>query len=80
MYYHRDVLWEAKHVVPGEIDVGRGAVSVPVQFTLPADQPASTLVRSTEGISWELAVTAALEGLDYGLRFEIPVVAGEGGP
>jgi len=80
MYYHRDVLWEAKHVVPGEIDVGRGAVSVPVQFTLPADQPASTLVRSTEGISWELAVTAALEGLDYGVRLEIPVVAGEGGP
>ena len=47
-HYHRDVLWEADQVSAGEPDQHRGAVSVPVRFALPADQPASTLFRSEE--------------------------------
>lgn len=73
-HYHRDVLWEADQVSAGEPDQHRGAVSVPVRFALPADQPASTLFRSEEGIAWEIAVTAAMDGLDYRALFEIPVV------
>ena len=48
--------------------------TVRVKFPLPSDQPATTLGGSHDGITWELVISAAMPGLDYGASFELPVL------
>ncbi|NBC19276.1 MAG: hypothetical protein GVY18_18375 [Bacteroidetes bacterium] len=49
-------------------------LDVPVALDLPADAPPTTLGSRSEGIVWDLTVSADVPGLDYGATFRLPVV------
>lgn len=76
---HRDVLWQAETQAEGRHVARHPGLVVPVAFDVPADQPASTL-GGGDGILWELAISAAVPGLDYAATFELPVLAPEATP
>lgn len=71
--YRRDVLWEEEQLSAGHAPAASGTLSMPVSFFVPSDQPATTLEGGTDGISWELEISAALPGLDYLATFKVPV-------
>lgn len=76
--YHRDVLWSASMQTYGEAyDSNPVCLAASVRFDLPAEQPATTLGGTGEGISWELKIEAALKGIDYSADFKLPVFARE---
>lgn len=70
----RDVLWQEEQGNPGLSAARSSNFLVPVKFTLPTEQPATTLVAVREGITWELVVSADMPGLDYKMTFELPVL------
>ena len=72
--HRRQVLWEAEQWTDGRVRAEDGCLSIPVRFDLPADQPATTLPPGDEGIAWELEVTGEMDGLDYRVEFEVPVL------
>jgi hypothetical protein len=49
-------------------------LNVPIDLDLPADAPPTTLGNRSEGIVWELEISADVPGLDYGATFRLPVV------
>lgn len=73
----RQVLWEQERRAAGQVGDDGRHLSVSVQFDIPEDCPGSSLVGSSEGVVWELRVTAALPGLDYHARFQVPVLSPE---
>ncbi len=80
-YRHHNVLWEHEQHHPGHAGSDRpDRLSVPVEFDLPADQPATTLDRADEGMRWELEISAAVPGLDYSSTFEVPVLDRDSDP
>jgi hypothetical protein len=70
----REVLWQDERREPGHITARSPSFEVAVKFSLPAEQPATTLGGSRDGITWELVVSAAMPGLDYAASFELPVL------
>jgi len=70
-----ETLWREEKRSRGHLSARSRGYLIPVKFMLPADQPATTLGGSAEGIVWELAISAALPGLDYTATFEVPVLA-----
>ena len=71
----RDVLWQEEGRELGRASARQPNLLLPVRFYLPEDRPATSLGGGSEGIVWELEVTATLPGLDYGVGFELPVLA-----
>lgn len=71
----REILWQDEQCGPAHATARSEKFTVPVKFSLPAEQPATTLGSSRDGITWELVVSAALPGLDYQATFELPVLA-----
>jgi hypothetical protein len=69
---HRDVLWQDEACVPTHAS-GAFETPVPVRFTLPADQPATTADSGCNGVYWQLTASAHLPGVDYKAVFDIPV-------
>lgn len=70
---HRDILWETEQRTAGYAAAERRTLSVPVDYELPSEQPPTTLGGHGEGIVWELAISAAMPGIDYRARFQVPV-------
>ncbi len=68
------ILWQDARRVRHELlerDPSRSAI--PVRFALPYDQPPASTESSDNEIIWRLEVKAAVPGVDYDARFEIPV-------
>jgi hypothetical protein len=65
-------LWEHEEVMPG---AGRRAdgIAIPVAVPLPADARETDERNSTDKVIWRLEVKAALPGVDFKGRFEVPV-------
>ena len=73
-HLHVDTLWETEHVVTARTAPGLPRrLSVPIDLTLPADPPPTTLGTGREGVAWDLTVSAAVPGLDYAATFRLPV-------
>ncbi len=71
-----DVLWETEAEHGGELNAARPlCLAVPVNFEIPLEQSASSLVRTGEGIHWELKVSADLAGVDFTSSFRLPVLS-----
>ncbi|MEQ9641094.1 MAG: hypothetical protein RIM84_13815 [Alphaproteobacteria bacterium] len=70
-----DVKWEGEAAVAGHASARHDGLTVAVAFDLPADQPVSTAWHSTNGVRWELEVSAAMPGIDYKATFVVPVQA-----
>lgn len=75
--YRREVLWRAEAETFGEARSDGAGTAVPLGFELPADRPGTTLGGGSEGIRWELEVSAPLPGLDFGASFTLPVLPAE---
>jgi hypothetical protein len=69
----RDTLWETRCPRQGRTTFESPTLVVPVSLDLPADQPAASVGRSSDGILWELSVSAEFPGVDYLAIFELPV-------
>ncbi len=74
-----EVLWETSTRSEGRTVTRGGLVlDVPIEFEIPAELPAANLDGSAaDGITWELAVSAVIPGLDFAALFRLPVLAGE---
>jgi hypothetical protein len=68
------VLWEEEWRGAGHASARSDNLSMPIDFALPEDQPATSLDSFSQGIAWELTITAAMPGVDYGATFQIPVL------
>lgn len=69
----RETLWEEQWTRQGRITFESPTLVVPVNFDLPADQPAASVGGGSDGILWELSVTSAFPGIAYLATFELPV-------
>ena len=70
-HYRTTVLWSDSQTVAA---TGDTALTVPVSFTTPGDQPSATMGRNdSTGIRWELEAKAAAPGVDYLAVFTLPV-------
>ncbi len=68
------ILWrEERAFGPSEIGVGPIGASIPVDFDIPDDQPATNSNNSSDQIIWRVHATAELPGLDYAGQFDVPV-------
>lgn len=65
-------LWEHKEVMPGATRRDDG-IAIPVAVPLPADARETDERDSTDKVIWRLEVNAALPGVDFKGRFEVPV-------
>ena len=72
------ILWQEEKVIAADRHGDRDGLRVPVDFTLPPDQPSTTEPGGTDAatVLWRLDVKAELPGADYVANFEIPVFAG----
>jgi hypothetical protein len=69
----RSLLWRDETRLSGAPTMGGTHVEVPFEFEVPADVSASTPLPLDNRVLWEVAVEAAVPGLDLDARFEIPV-------
>ncbi len=68
------ILWRDECVVPpSEIAASPTGAAIPVRFALPADQPATNSEHPADTIEWRLDAAAAVPGVDFEARFELPV-------
>jgi hypothetical protein len=68
------ILWRDECVVPAShIAPSPAGVAIPVRFALPADQPATNGENPNDAIVWRLDAAAAIPGVDFEARFELPV-------
>lgn len=65
-------LWEHEEVMPGATRRTDG-IAIPVAVPLPADARETDERDSTDKVVWRLEVEAALPGVDFKARFEVPV-------
>jgi hypothetical protein len=72
--HRREVLWEEEQRGAGSAPSGSAYRAMPVRFLLPGDRPPATLDGASEGIAWELTITAAMPGVDYAATFQVPVL------
>jgi len=71
---HETVLWQDEQLIGRTLSAGEPNVTaVPVMFSVPYDQPASTVEDTNRDIIWRLEVKADVPGVDYGAAFEVPV-------
>ena len=70
------VLWQKQWRVPRhQCQIAPSATAIPVDVTVPADQPATTLESESDKILWRLEVTGECPGPDFWSQFELPVFA-----
>ncbi len=77
------MLWQDEQAATGPFEPRPASrVAIPVRFELPADARPTQRVSGDEEIMWRLEATAALPGVDYAARFDVPVfaVAGAAAP
>ncbi|MBF0244529.1 MAG: DUF3592 domain-containing protein [Planctomycetes bacterium] len=68
------ILWQELRTVKHERQERDSKRSIiPVHFTLPGDQPPSSVEASDEKFRWRLEVEAKVPGVDYLANFEVPV-------
>jgi len=65
-------LWEHEEVMPGATRRMDG-IAIPVAVSLPADAPETDERDASNKVIWRLEVRAALPGVDFKGRFEVPV-------
>lgn len=65
-------LWEHEEVMPGATRRHDG-IAIPVAVPLPADARETDERDSTDKVIWRLEAEAALPGVDFKARFEVPV-------
>lgn len=72
---HEDIKWqEARTVEGGAVEMGSaGGTIIPIAFYIPRDCQATTMEDASDRILWRLEVNAAVPGVDYSARFEVPV-------
>lgn len=69
--YRTTVLWSDSQTVLAR---GNTAVTVPISFRTPADQPSATVGNNvSSGIHWQLEAKAKAPGVDYLAVFTLPV-------
>ena len=69
---HRDVLWkDSAHLASG-YSCG-DATMLPVRFSVPYGEPATTVAAGRNGYYWKLSAKAATPGIDYKAVFDVPV-------
>lgn len=69
---HRDVIWQDSRHIDGGVSYGEETM-LPVRFTVPYEQQATTAAGGGNGIYWRLNATAAAPGIDYKAVFDVPV-------
>jgi hypothetical protein len=70
------MMWQKEWRVPRhQCQIGPTLTSIPVDVTVPADQPTTTPTDDTPKIEWRLDVTGECPGPDFWSRFELPVFA-----
>jgi len=69
---HRDVLWEDAQHVAEAYAFGEESM-MPVRFTVPDGQPATTAAVGSNGYYWQLKASAVTPGIDYKAVFEVPM-------
>jgi hypothetical protein len=70
------ILWQGEWTVPrGRCEVTDTYASIPLDLSIPGDQPAATGVDDTDTVLWQLDASAGSTGRDFWLRFELPVFA-----
>jgi hypothetical protein len=67
-----EVVWEHRRTLPGALGSGAG-VMIPIAFAIPREAPETTLGNYRDRILWRLEVASAVPGVDFGVRFEVPV-------
>lgn len=73
--HHRDVLWESDRVRAERAAWDGLHHGAWVSIAVPGAPPSTSLSSDTEGVRWELDVSAKLSGLDYGVTFRVPVLS-----
>lgn len=73
-------VWNAESAIaPATVVAGPSGTAIPVRIEVPAGQP-PTREDAQDALVWSLEVEAALPGLDYHERFEVPVFAAATAP
>jgi hypothetical protein len=71
------IVWRDEGLVQGQRGVGGPGegvrVRLPVAFRVPADVPPSDTSQTGSRIEWRLELAAAVPGIDYRARFDVPV-------
>lgn len=68
------VIWSDERRHPrASMGIGPSGPTLAVRFRVPADEPESTVGGGTPSISWELSVSAAVEGVDFSASYPLPV-------
>jgi hypothetical protein len=76
------VLWEHEEDIARDKWItGTGGTRIPVLFYIPPGSPATDDADSNNEVVWRLAASAAVRGVDFAVRFKVPVyVTGETAP
>lgn len=68
---HERLLWEDEKIL--DTDAVRSTGGIPVFFNLPAEGEPASPTNQLPQVIWRLEASAALPGIDYAARFEVPV-------
>jgi hypothetical protein len=72
--HHERMLWQRQWRVPRhQCQISTQLTTIPVDVSVPADQPETTSDDSSNEIEWRLDVTGECPGPDFWSRFELPV-------
>ena len=76
------VLWEHEEQIARDKWItGTGGTRIPVLFYIPPGNPATDDANRDNEVVWRLAASAAVPGVDFAVRFKVPVyVTGETAP
>jgi hypothetical protein len=77
------LVWHDEQSAPGPFELRPASrIAIPVRFDLPAEALPTQKVSVGDEIVWRLEAAAALPGVDYAARFDVPVfaVAGASAP
>ena len=75
------ILWqEKKSLGPEQIMAGPRGSTIPVEFEVPRDQPASDHANQDNQVLWMLRAEADVPGVNFDERYEVPVFATSASP
>jgi hypothetical protein len=68
------VIWSDERRYPrASMGIGPSGPTLAVRLPVPADEPETTVGSDSPSISWELAVSADVAGVDFGASYPLPV-------
>jgi hypothetical protein len=69
---HETLRWSGERTIPGATADARG-IAIPVAVAIPPEAQATDGTNPRDRVLWRLQVSAAVDGIDFGTQFEVPV-------